>query len=340
MGSNYIITSKGDFVSEEEIYHWGIKGMKWGIRRYQNEDGSLTAEGKKRYLNSDGTLNKKGKKKFGDSVKLDVVKKKTAKEMTDEELDRAIIRARKEDEYNRLRPEQTTDSKSSSKNNIMNKLINDMVVPAVINSGRNAMQKAIDKLADKYLKDKVDPNSIEALRKTYDRLKLEKDIADLKKSKEPSWDDKLKEQQYKANEKKEAEARAQAERERQTKEANAEAEARRRRQQVRNTMDRVSTSKSKSDKYNSRVRYMQDEFDTNWDPYSTVNQATSNRNKDRSFQEKVKSQQINYEFSANGKSFVDSHGNELFYVSNETSNRGKSFVNSHGDDLFRWDDDD
>ena len=88
MGSNYIITSKGDFVSEEELYHWGIKGMKWGIRRYQNEDGSLTAEGKKRYLNSDGTLNKKGKKKFGDSVKLDVVKKKTAKEMTDEELDK------------------------------------------------------------------------------------------------------------------------------------------------------------------------------------------------------------------------------------------------------------
>ena len=32
-----------------ELYHHGIKGMKWGIRRYQNPDGSLTAEGKKRY---------------------------------------------------------------------------------------------------------------------------------------------------------------------------------------------------------------------------------------------------------------------------------------------------
>lgn len=30
------------------IYHHGIKGMKWGVRRYQNEDGSLTPEGKKR----------------------------------------------------------------------------------------------------------------------------------------------------------------------------------------------------------------------------------------------------------------------------------------------------
>ena len=30
------------------IMHYGIKGMKWGIRRYQNEDGTLTAAGKKR----------------------------------------------------------------------------------------------------------------------------------------------------------------------------------------------------------------------------------------------------------------------------------------------------
>lgn len=41
-----------------ELYHHGIKGMKWGIRRYQNKDGSLTAKGKemaskkyKKYMN-------------------------------------------------------------------------------------------------------------------------------------------------------------------------------------------------------------------------------------------------------------------------------------------------
>ena len=34
---------------EYELYHHGVKGMKWGVRRYQNKDGTLTAAGKKRY---------------------------------------------------------------------------------------------------------------------------------------------------------------------------------------------------------------------------------------------------------------------------------------------------
>ena len=31
-----------------ELYHHGVKGMKWGVRRYQNKDGTLTSAGKKR----------------------------------------------------------------------------------------------------------------------------------------------------------------------------------------------------------------------------------------------------------------------------------------------------
>ena len=36
-------------MDEKELLHWGIKGMKWGVRRYQNKDGTLTPAGKKRY---------------------------------------------------------------------------------------------------------------------------------------------------------------------------------------------------------------------------------------------------------------------------------------------------
>ena len=45
----YVLIPDGGFISQNELYHHGIKGMKWGIRRFQNEDGSLTAAGRKRY---------------------------------------------------------------------------------------------------------------------------------------------------------------------------------------------------------------------------------------------------------------------------------------------------
>lgn len=37
-----------------ELYHHGIKGQKWGVRRYQNKGGGLTSAGKKRYGDDNG----------------------------------------------------------------------------------------------------------------------------------------------------------------------------------------------------------------------------------------------------------------------------------------------
>ena len=55
---DYIITRDD---GSEALYHHGIKGMHWGIRRYQNADGSYTEAGKKRYAKYD-KKNRKGKK--------------------------------------------------------------------------------------------------------------------------------------------------------------------------------------------------------------------------------------------------------------------------------------
>lgn len=51
--TNYIITSDGTFMSDNELLHYGIKGMRWGIRRYQNPDGSLTTAGRKHLEKAD-----------------------------------------------------------------------------------------------------------------------------------------------------------------------------------------------------------------------------------------------------------------------------------------------
>lgn len=42
-----------------ELYHHGIKGQRWGVRRFQNKDGSYTAAGKKRYQATNGDITKK-----------------------------------------------------------------------------------------------------------------------------------------------------------------------------------------------------------------------------------------------------------------------------------------
>ena len=47
-----------------ELYHYGVKGMKWGVRRYQYADGSLTPQGKRRYNND----SKNRMEKFADSM--------------------------------------------------------------------------------------------------------------------------------------------------------------------------------------------------------------------------------------------------------------------------------
>jgi hypothetical protein len=56
-----------DYREMHELYHHGIKGMHWGIRRYQNPDGTLTEKGRKRYAKDLNKLDEKASQYAADS---------------------------------------------------------------------------------------------------------------------------------------------------------------------------------------------------------------------------------------------------------------------------------
>ena len=151
---------------ENELMHWGIKGMKWGVRRYQNKDGSLTPAGKKRYdkemaklkeeekiakhkLKTQAKLNKLDEKrkevealKRGKPIAKSTKQhsKPSVKDMSDEELRQTVNRLLMEQQYAKLNPQQV-----SAGQKFVKKVMNDVVAPAATEVGKNVLKDAMTK---------------------------------------------------------------------------------------------------------------------------------------------------------------------------------------------------
>ena len=92
------------------LEHHGILGMKWGVRRYQNKDGSLTARGKARARQSD------------DEDTKQEAAKKSVKNLSDDELRRRISRLELERRYVDLSTAEQKRKISKGKAFVMNVL--------------------------------------------------------------------------------------------------------------------------------------------------------------------------------------------------------------------------
>lgn len=185
-------------MENNELQHWGIKGQKWGVRRYQNADGTLTAAGKKRY-NKELTKLREEKKVLQNKQKtqakidkLDAMRKeiddmksgkkpdaesgkKSIKDMSNEELEAAITRAKLEKDYRDAHPEVVSRGKQ-----YMDKLL-DKVIEKSPSTAVNLVDDYLDDRVRKALGlKKTDDKSVsEKLKQALDDAKNKRDLDDL-----------------------------------------------------------------------------------------------------------------------------------------------------------------
>ena len=132
-------------MEQNTLTHHGIKGQRWGVRRFQTKSGSLTAAGKKRYGKDDDPKTKKAEDKSKGNASTDThddykkVRAKTVRQMSDTELKDAVNRLAMEKRYNELNPPKVSMGKQ---------FINKFVLPNAKYAAEKALKKYIDSTID------------------------------------------------------------------------------------------------------------------------------------------------------------------------------------------------
>ena len=105
----------------DELMHWGVLGMKWGVRRYQNADGTLTAAGKKRYGTKSNFEKVQRAKKAASPDKL---KKQKAREKANARTEAEIAKYKKKAGIEDNKKESTNNSTEINKTKSIKEMSN------------------------------------------------------------------------------------------------------------------------------------------------------------------------------------------------------------------------
>lgn len=139
----------------ENVYlsHHGIKGMRWGVRRYQNKDGTLTAAGKRRADRDMSELSNKKKKNYQPNadkwVKDDLTRSRRLVDETTtmtNKLKNANETAMRKQPKNKMDLSQMSDKEMRDQINraLLEKQYNDMFAPQTTNRGRERVNDILE----------------------------------------------------------------------------------------------------------------------------------------------------------------------------------------------------
>lgn len=162
----------------DELYHHGILGMRWGIRRYQNKDGTLTNAGKKKRRMENESNTKKEEK--DDSTP----KKKSVNELSDTELRDRINRLQMEKNYLDLEKQVSSlkPTEVSTGRKFVNHVWNKVVAPAATDAGKKVLTDWLNKKGKDLLGlNENSEDSLDSLKKEVTKLNLKKQKIELDK---------------------------------------------------------------------------------------------------------------------------------------------------------------
>ena len=129
---------------DNELYHHGVKGMKWGVRKTPVRSSGGTT--RKQKSNTLSLFKKKKTARKVSSANSSPSQTKSIKDMSDDELRKKIERVRLEQQYQELDPKTVSRGKRITK-----RVMDDIIVPAAVDIGKQVAKSIMANVTNKVL---------------------------------------------------------------------------------------------------------------------------------------------------------------------------------------------